>query len=537
MDARTEGPLDSPVSMRRSPVSLAAALALAVLAAGCAPDSSGRGGRGPRTPSTPGPVFLLGFDGLDPGLVERLEAEGALPNFARLRAEGAVGVVHSTLPFISPPAWATVATGVPPADHGVWSFWIPSPENPRGRFVDAACRLAKPFWLDLSEAGRTVGIVDVPLTSPPDAVNGFMVGGFPYPKDAALTFPPELEADLVARGYLRDAFNGPPRPGHEGEWLDEMTAMARARRTIGLGLLFERRPDLSMIVFTLPDRVQHHLWRFHDPAHPLHRADSPEKLRSAVRDAYVWCDEILGEVRGTLRPGETLFVFSDHGFGPAYEGISKERVLASLPASIRAKRARGVNLFGGDFYLDGSTREERAALVDALLALTDEKGRKLVRAAHDLVGTGALGLGGPLGPAVFAEEAEGFLFVPGDESAPLVGALEPTSFSGYHRRDGYFGAIGHPIQPGPVRAFDLQDVPAMTMHLLGEPIPRRFVQNLPRRLFPTGYFVERPMSYSGAPRDGLRAPAAAGAADDSTAAGPAPDEGIREQLESLGYVR
>ncbi len=500
----------------------------AVLVMGCARERSAS------RPSDPGPVFLLGFDGLDPALVQRYETEGLLPNFARLRREGAVGIVRSTLPFISPPAWASVVTGVPPSEHGIWSFWIPTPENPRGRYVDATCRLAPPLWEDLSRAGKKVGIVDVPVTCPPDSVNGFMIGGFPYPEGAPLTFPAELEAEIVAKGYQRDAFTGPPVPGQEIAWLDAMRTAAKARRTIGLGLLFDRRPDLSMIVFTLPDRVQHHLWRFHEAASDSTVATAPDPLRYAVRDVYVWCDDVLGEVLGRLRPGETLFVFSDHGFGSARLGISKAKVIAGLPDALRRRNVRGVNLFGGDFYIDGSTKEERASLVAALAALTDEKGERLVKTAHDLVEVTVGGAGTPLGPAVFAEEADGYMFVPGAANGPLTAPLAPGSFSGYHRRSGYFAARGHPIQTGSVRDFDLRDIPAMTMHLLGEPIPRRYMHNIPRRLFPLGFFVERPMTFSGAPGEGLRAPADVRTASES---GVAPDRGIEDQLRSLGYVR
>ena len=52
--------------------------------------------------AVPGPVFLLGFDGLDPRLVDRWEREGLLPSFARLRREGAVGAV-SVPPDATPP--------------------------------------------------------------------------------------------------------------------------------------------------------------------------------------------------------------------------------------------------------------------------------------------------------------------------------------------------------------------------------------------------------------------------------------------------
>jgi hypothetical protein len=511
--------------MRRDLLRLASLLAGAILLGACDAQSS----RNPAkiAASEPGPVFILGFDGLDPRWLEEYERQGILPNFSRLRREGAVGNVRSTLPFISPPAWTTVATGVPPADHGIWSFWIAAPGSGAGRYVDARSRLAPPFWEELTGAGRTVGIINVPLTSPADSVNGFMISGLPYPNGAALTWPAELESEISARGYPRDVLTGPPAPGSEEAWLEEVQRAAQSRRQIGLDLLFDRRPDLSMIVFTNPDRIQHHLWRFHDPEHPLHRVDSSEKLKGAVRGVYIWCDEVLGEVFERLRPGETLVVLSDHGFGPARWGISKATVSANLPDELKKKNPRGMSLFGGEFYLDSSTLEERRLLVQSLESLTDESGRKLVRDAHDLIPAHGRGQGIALGPAVFAEEEEGFMFYPGAAGDPLVQTLDPRAFSGYHRRTGYFGAWGHPIAVGPVRDFDLQDIPAITLHLLGEKIPRRYIHNIPRRLFPDAYFLERPMAFSGSPNEGLRSPnAAAGSGAE-----------IREQLEALGYVQ
>lgn len=498
---------------------------LAVIAAGCS--------RQPRELTVaemaePRPVFLLGFDGIDPGLVARFEQEGLLPHFALLRREAAVGAVRSTIPYISPPAWTTVSTGVLPGDHGVWSFWLPEGDDPRGRFVDATSRLAPAMWEDLTALGRTVGIVNVPVTCPPDSVNGFFISGFPYPEGAPLAWPPDLERDIEKRGYLPDEYGGAPVPGKEEEWLDRVEAIARARREVGLDLLFDRHPDLSFIVFTSPDRIQHHLWKFFDPKHPLYRAGAPERLRNAVRDSYVWCDEILGEVLDRLPGDAVLFVLADHGFGPAYLGISKGRVMADL-ADGDPRPAESRNIFGGDFWLGGAGPDRRASFARKLEALTDPQGRRLVRTVHDTRAQPVRGYGLELGPEIVAEEAEGFLFVPGTAEDPLVGVMPPRSFSGYHRRLGYFAAYGPPIVAGAVRDIDLSDVTAMTMHVLGEEIPRRYWHNVPRKLFPPTYFVERPMRFSGNLTTGLRRPGDRPAGSW--------DEGVAEQLRSLGYVQ
>ena len=68
-------------------------------------------------PTTPR-VLVLGIDGLDSEVVDQLVAEGRMPNFARLKSEGAHGVLQSDLPMLSPILWTTMATGRSPDRHG-----------------------------------------------------------------------------------------------------------------------------------------------------------------------------------------------------------------------------------------------------------------------------------------------------------------------------------------------------------------------------------------------------------------------------------
>src|SRR5436190_18078310 len=70
-------------------------------------------------------LVILGFDGMDPRLVQRWMNEGKLPNMKKLAAAGSgvrpLGTTHSPE---SPTAWASFATGVNAGKHNIYDFLI-----------------------------------------------------------------------------------------------------------------------------------------------------------------------------------------------------------------------------------------------------------------------------------------------------------------------------------------------------------------------------------------------------------------------------
>ncbi len=70
-------------------------------------------------------VVILGLDGMDHGLSEKMLDEGKLPNLAALRDEGCFRPLGSTVPPISPVAWSTFQTGVNPGKHNIFDFLTP----------------------------------------------------------------------------------------------------------------------------------------------------------------------------------------------------------------------------------------------------------------------------------------------------------------------------------------------------------------------------------------------------------------------------
>jgi predicted AlkP superfamily phosphohydrolase/phosphomutase len=81
-----------------------------------------------------------------------------------------------------------------------------------------------------------------------------------------------------------------------------------------LGMLGDDDWDLLFFYFEFTDRVQHIMYRFFDPEHPMYDAEKAERWSGAILETYKQMDRIVGEVMAQRPGGSELFVVSDHGF-------------------------------------------------------------------------------------------------------------------------------------------------------------------------------------------------------------------------------
>ncbi|MBN2408422.1 MAG: alkaline phosphatase family protein, partial [Candidatus Aminicenantes bacterium] len=79
--------------------------------------------------ATQAKVLILGFDGLDPNLIQRWLSEGKLPSFARLIKAGGFRPLGTSLPPQSPVAWSNFITGTDPGGHGIFDFMHRDPNT------------------------------------------------------------------------------------------------------------------------------------------------------------------------------------------------------------------------------------------------------------------------------------------------------------------------------------------------------------------------------------------------------------------------
>lgn len=265
-------------------------------------------------------LLVIGIDGAPHPLIERWAASGELPNLARLMARGGFGVLRSTIPVHSPTAWASFITGLNPGQHGVFDFVRRAPDSYKLGVVRADQYPGASIWRLLSEAGRKVGVMNVPMTYPPEPVDGFLVSGLGTPDGARYCYPPELQRELDAEGYRVNKKFYFARD-RQDEWLDDITAMTERRGETAVRLLRERPWDFFMVVFRNSDEICHFFWHHMDESHPQHDPAAPPRYRTAILDLYRRIDYWVGELAAAAGEDVNVVVMSDHGAGPLYRDV------------------------------------------------------------------------------------------------------------------------------------------------------------------------------------------------------------------------
>jgi predicted AlkP superfamily phosphohydrolase/phosphomutase len=138
-------------------------------------------------------VVILGFDGMETSLFEKWLNEGKLPNIKSISDTGTYSKLATTFPAQSPVAWSSFATGTNPGKHDVMDFIIRDPKTytPSIGMIDINQKIGKPeiinrqkgetFWEILSNNGLKSKIIKVPITFPPEPVNGQIITGLGTP--------------------------------------------------------------------------------------------------------------------------------------------------------------------------------------------------------------------------------------------------------------------------------------------------------------------------------------------------------------------
>lgn len=265
-------------------------------------------------------ILVVGFDGATLDIAEPMMREGKLPNLSNIREEGVSGTLFSSIPPNSSVAWSSFMTGMKPGGHGVYYFRERKADTYYRPFITFNSIRAKSLWRILSDHGKKVAVVNVPLTYPPEQVNGFLVGGLLTPsKESVFTYPPDLHLELIrALGdYPLDSESEKIFWG--GDEMGAFTHMLYATRKIleaSLYLMGKLDWNFFMTVFRSIDLVQHRAWRFRVPEYRERYPVESEKYGRIIEMCYEMLDEYLGTIMSETGEDVTVIIMSDHGCGP-----------------------------------------------------------------------------------------------------------------------------------------------------------------------------------------------------------------------------
>jgi len=480
-----------------------------------------------------------------------------MPNLKALLERGASGPLRSTIPPVTAPAWTSFTTGVNPGKHSLitWQRRV-SPNMTDKRWVSSQDVRAPRLWDWLPEL--TVGILNLPVSYPPMKVNGFAVSGMLTPNSSkSYTYPQELKPfiERVSDGYILDVdlINSDwDLVTEKGQlaFLDTVRVACRKRVQVALALEDRYRPDLYIIVFETPDRIQHVLWCY------AIQDDFPgksEAVQQAVLDCYRELDVALGMLLDKLHDHNVLLI-SDHGFCHQHtlvytNGWLAEQGLLTYRSGALAVRGpvrqafralkrqlphwlkrRGRLAFSADslvdwdhtqaytgfpmdhgFYVNLRGREPfgtvepgnayetlRRQLRDGLLKLQDTSTGEHIFQAIYLREEIYEGPYVDMAPDIVFELTPGYK-VSSTPSEKLLLEDVGQAGEGFHQQNGVLLLAGHGIAPGKqIIDAAIIDIAPSIMHMLGAAVPRYMDGRILTEAFCTEYSHEHPAHYTDA---------------------------------------
>ena len=244
-------------------------------------------------------AIAICLDGCEPEYLEVAIAKGLMPVLKRMRETGTDRLAHSVIPSFTNPNNLSIATGRPPAVHGICGNFLFDPDTGEEVMMNDVRFLRAPtLFSKFYEAGARVAMVTAK-----DKLRALLGSGLKFDEDRAIAFSSERSGDTTkAEHGIDDASEwlGMPVPEVYSAELSEFVFAA------GVKLLKEWAPDVMYLSTT--DYVQHK-FAPHD---------------QGALDFYAMFDRYLGELDAM---GAAIVVTADHGMKPKHDANGDPAVI------------------------------------------------------------------------------------------------------------------------------------------------------------------------------------------------------------------
>ncbi|AXI54392.1 Phosphonoacetate hydrolase (plasmid) [Pseudoseohaeicola sp. NH-UV-7] len=236
------------------------------------------------------PAIAICLDGCEPEYLDKAIADGLMPTLKRMRETGTDRLAHSVIPSFTNPNNLSIATGRPPAVHGICGNYLYEPETGQEVMMNDVRFLRAPtVFKTFYDAGARVAIVTAK-----DKLRALLGAGLKFDEDRAKCFSAEKSDSTTVAEHGQDkasAWLGMPQPEVYSADLSEFVFAA------GVKLLRDWKPDIMYLTTT--DYVQH-----------KYAPDDAE-----AKSFYAMFDKYLTELDAM---GAAIVVTADHGMKPKH---------------------------------------------------------------------------------------------------------------------------------------------------------------------------------------------------------------------------
>ena len=244
-------------------------------------------------------AVVICLDGCEPEYLDIAISEGLMPNLKRIRAEGTDALAHSVIPSFTNPNNMSIATGRPPAVHGICGNFLFDPDTGEEVMMNDVRFLRAPtLFSKYYEAGSRVAVVTAK-----DKLRALLGDGLKFDEGRAICFSSE-KADQATKGDngIQNASEwlGRPVPEVYSADLSEFVLAA------GVKILKEWSPNVMYLSTT--DYIQHKF--------------APNQ--QGAKDFYTMADAYIGELDAL---GAALVVTADHGMKPKHDANGEPSVV------------------------------------------------------------------------------------------------------------------------------------------------------------------------------------------------------------------
>lgn len=273
-------------------------------------------------------ALIIGIDGVPYTLIREYLDRGYLPNLKAIVGHGhEIHQMNASIPDISSVSWTTFATGVNPAEHGIYGFTALRPYSYALSFPNASDVKAPPFWNILGKMAegnastfslryhkkilksRRSIILNIPHTYPAYPVNGILISGFVAIDLEQAVFPASIHGYLKEIDYLIDV-DAQKAHHDKDEFLRDLFSCFATRQKVVQHFFQEEPWDLFVACVTETDRLHHFFFDAAlDEGHPYHEA-----FVRFYRELDAFIGDMVAAFRREYGEDAFLMILSDHGF-------------------------------------------------------------------------------------------------------------------------------------------------------------------------------------------------------------------------------